>query len=207
MKRFRHQPFNIAAAVSLVLWVALLAVSLWSLKRQTVIWFSVRGQLILLRLGLGSPQLIIVQGWEKVEPLRVNSVDSGKTAPSDGSEPHVTFRVSQRAANLLPFTGMDLRKQPVTVFRGFPFGRGISTLPLHNSYWFGMRAWAALCYPAVIPGIRLIREITQRRRAACAKRQGLCRVCGYDLRATPHRCPECGTIPNGIKLITSPRQN
>jgi hypothetical protein len=45
-------------------------------------------------------------------------------------------------------------------------------------------------FAAVLPGVRLARGWRRRRGRAA----GRCARCGYDLRATPGRCPECGTI-------------
>ena len=52
--------------------------------------------------------------------------------------------------------------------------------------------WLAAC-AAGLPGISVV---TRRgvRRWRKRDRSGLCVCCGYDLRATPDRCPECGTI-------------
>lgn len=52
-------------------------------------------------------------------------------------------------------------------------------------YWFavGMSgAWTCIVLAAVIKA----------RRATRRKQDGHCRQCGYDIRATPERCPECG---------------
>jgi hypothetical protein len=48
--------------------------------------------------------------------------------------------------------------------------------------------WLFQTLAAVLPAAAVIRYMRNLKRV----RRGLCATCGYDLRATPDRCPECG---------------
>jgi hypothetical protein len=53
--------------------------------------------------------------------------------------------------------------------------------------------WLLVLATALLPGIEAARWVGRLRRRRRDRLRGRCARCGYDLRATPDRCPECGT--------------
>lgn len=60
----------------------------------------------------------------------------------------------------------------------------VGSLQVSIPYWFLL----------VCAGLPLVVQLRRVRKWRRARRPGLCARCGYDLRATPTRCPECGRI-------------
>jgi hypothetical protein len=71
---------------------------------------------------------------------------------------------------------------------GFSLCRGMDYLRL------GLPEWFLAGITAILPLARLSRKMRARRRA----KANLCVARGYDLRASPNRCPECGAVPKSV---------
>ena len=72
---------------------------------------------------------------------------------------------------------------------GWFLGVGIVSGP--SQFWgIGVPHWFLALLFAILPAVHLRAMIRSRR----TRREGLCPKCGYDLRATPDQCPECGKV-------------
>lgn len=109
----------------------------------------------------------------------------GVSPRSPGSPPAVRYRsdshpqppsIGPSAGVVFDRLGFGLRREPP------PYQ--IAAYAVWFPFWF-----AALILLAP-PSLCLRHE--WRRRRTRGRADGICLVCGYDLRATPERCPECG---------------
>jgi hypothetical protein len=157
--------FNLLAGISLLLWVATIAMwvrSYWfadAIQLNRPAWREVatyKGRLYLS----GSP----------------NNTYSFPMFASEAVTVSSSWSYDLPDYNLIVLRWGGQRGEPSC--RWFTRGYGFIGVPL----------WVVAILTAITPALKI------RRRYSRAY-VGLCATCGYDLRATPDRCPECGTIP------------
>jgi hypothetical protein len=163
----RQRLLSVAAAMSLVLLLASVAVWLWSYPNWRV--GAHRGQLLLVvfdPVKAEEQQLLDKHGllgdlkeWSETTWPRADGWSKGALG----------FRFGHGS-------------------RRFDFG----TAPVIVSFSVcAMPCWFIVAVLAVLPVMHYLRFWRQRRRTV----RGLCAACGYDLRGSPDRCPECGAVP------------
>jgi hypothetical protein len=85
---------------------------------------------------------------------------------------------------------------PVVTKRYCGFGSAEVVFPKHKLVTIDIPAYPFAFVFGIVP-VTAFHLWMRRLRAARRSTKQLCTNCGYDLRATPNRCPECGSIPVG----------
>ncbi|HEX2973436.1 MAG TPA: hypothetical protein VHP11_13965 [Tepidisphaeraceae bacterium] len=173
--------FNIASGVSLVLCLATAVLCVRSYFATEVLRYQPRIDWVLraYMLGWGKGHLVVGVG------LAEGPESSG-------------WKFIRRPPQRLYNDAMANAKQPHLFGIRLVWSEGTVMIHEKVTEWFlFIPYWVAMIASAVLPALWLKRH----RKERIARRRligGLCVQCGYDLRASRERCPECGTaIPAG----------
>ena len=98
------------------------------------------------------------------------------------SRPAVRVFIGRRRWSLAGFARADF---DYTVGKSSPY-------TLHDDYWT-VPYWFLFVVACVVPAIWTVIRYRERR-ARTRQLNGRCVFCGYDLRGSPVRCPECGKV-------------
>jgi hypothetical protein len=186
----RHRVFSLAAAVSLLLCIATIVVWVRSFASETILVESRRGQCL----------IIGVDG----RPKDVREIREARTLDEFLDE------LTVPPANFMGINGVPVPPPREHGGLGFLLVRGHwiggPGLPATDNFWIlGVPYWFLALLTAAIPA----RWVWLRARARRRRRSNCCPACGYDLRASTERCPECGTMimPNGseARIVAAPR--
>jgi hypothetical protein len=184
--------FTLLTVLSLLLCVTTWVQWVRSYWRYDTVLFSVRGVLVYGELGGGTFGCTITPGYPERQPLSRTSSDSGfaidPMLPLTGQEPFTPPR-RWRVLGLSGYHGqlpvsINARGHVAHVSDMGPFSSKLLRFWQIDDFRFG----SVPLLLAVLPSAWFIGWRRKRRR-----KPGVCAICGYDLRATPDRCPECGT--------------
>ena len=164
----KHRLFTILSALSLLLFVALVGMCVRSLWREDRITYRRGERVYSLTSENGRVGFVAMRVTGDLARERGWSVTSGSPSSVDFTR------------GVRPWLACGWDHQ-----RGSFLGTSFSAWVLAVAYTY---AFAAALVP---PGLGLALRVRHRHR----RRRNQCLSCGYDLRATPDLCPECGAVP------------
>jgi hypothetical protein len=202
----RRRLFTLLSALSLLLCMGTCVLWARSYWWHDTIVFSIRGILIHAELGVGRFGFSAATGYPESEPIDVTTRCMGNVSPDffldiPGIEPSIpvidiTRLAKWKACGLSGYFG------PAEAFLD-PQGHVYHSFTLDATRPRQLRYWEIDAVPYWLVGLLTIAAPLSwmfRHYLRLRHPIGACRNCGYDLRATPDRCPECGTVPPIAKV-------